>query len=384
MHEGKRYTAPERTEMIKEVPSITEADLFELGITREAGAHLEHIQSLFERYPHLIEGARRNYHLFLRYAFITDYELMRARQTYGERGRRVDIGVIRAFVNNVHNPPSFLKGEERRVSERVIVMGDREGERRFGAEMVIGLQPDNSTKKYASNESGLILVFSLHSDDARSLWNNGASIWEPVDGYRFDGLYFEDSAFDSLKQPLEHAVRNGNADELTFEGVMKMIECLTPKPDADVSVAEYKIDELCSADGKSREEIEVMKQAIKAFATFQKPAPTTGEQCFGEIGRCLTAPHTFNIFLARNFGIKDVDTDSYGSSLGGYHQVNVWGNVCIDWTARQFSELRETEYPYVYHIDTPHHLGLPYSKWSEERKQEVREMEDKERRGTEY
>ncbi len=90
--------------------------------------------------------------------------------------------------------------------------------------------------------------------------------------------------------------------------------------------------------------IETLSSLIRDYATYRKPEPITSEECGAEIGRCLVIPQDFRAFCKEWAGIN-IATGQY-SEPGYFHKVNVFGDIIIDWTARQFSS--DTPYPYIY------------------------------------
>jgi hypothetical protein len=292
----------------------------------------------------------------------------------GNNGFSVGEAYIGSFRDNSRRA-AFLPEKEKQISERLTVIGS-DGLNRYAAEFRFRLDSITEIQGNQGKWDGCVsLVFSVDKEEARAIWDVGPSLWSPTDTYRYDGLFYISGDQDQpLKVPVKDAINTGVIERITFDCIKNLVERMRPIPDADVSESLAKLEELSRKEGKSLEDMEKMKKAIAAFATFQKPEPKTGDQCFLERGRCLTSPHVFIKFL-KQFGINDVDTDHYGSSLGGFHQVNVWGNMCVDWTARQFRELRNSAYPYIYGRDEPHHLGQLYSDWSQEKKDETRYYE---------
>ncbi len=96
----------------------------------------------------------------------------------------------------------------------------------------------------------------------------------------------------------------------------------------------------------NKREAQDMINAIGQFATYYKSPPISDRDCFAQIGQCLVVPNKFR-FFCKKFNLE-VDTPHYGDGESFYHEVNEWQGIIIDWTARQFLNLRTKPYPFIY------------------------------------
>lgn len=384
--EGKRREPQLRViERAKESAADEAVDLESVGIREGEPASFEQIEQLFEQNPQLVDGIKRNYHRWLRMAIEADY-------TQRHASYKPDISIanypagagpfgVTSFKDRAKRYPPWKK-EKNEPSERLTTMGE-DGKQRYGAEFFLELDP---SKPGSIFKNELVFLFSVDKEEAKKLFHQ-PTVFRPTDDYRFDGIFFmpgKPSRQNPKKIPLRDAIESGVAGEIDYDRLKYIVDSIIPKPDADVSRAISDLEKLAVAEEIDEESFEKMKMAIVEFATFVKPEPLTGNQCCKEIGQCLTAPDTFNLYLGERHEITDTDTEHYGSSLGEYHEVNTWGNICIDWTAKQFRELREKPYPYIYRADDPHHLGKIYSRWSDEEKKKTDKYERLSARGSEY
>ncbi|MFH1426314.1 MAG: hypothetical protein ABIG66_02670 [Candidatus Kerfeldbacteria bacterium] len=372
-------------EKTKKASADEAVDFESLGIHEGEPASLEQVEQLFEQNPQLIDGMKRNFHHLLRQAIEADYTQRHSswKPEYSVAHYPASAGPfhVTSFTDNAQWYPPWQK-KENEPSERITTMGE-EGDQRYGAEFFLDL---DSSESGSIRKDKLVFLFSTDKEEAKALfdWPN---YFRPTHDYRFDGMYYlpaKSSREKPKKIPLREAIESGIAGEIDYDRLKNVVESIIPMPDADVSRAIEDLEKLTAAENVDEQELEKMKAAIVEFATFVKPEPLTGDQCFREIGRCLTAPGTFIIYMRERHDMDDIDRDHYGSALGSYHEVNRWGNICIDWTAKQFNELREKPYPYIYMADDPHHLGKLYSRWTEEEKRETEKYERLSAMGIEY
>lgn len=369
--------------------------LREQGIEEGKEISLEQVQKLIENNPSLIDGIKRNFYWQLKNATLTDYEenTPYTMKSFSRHIYRDGSYGVYPFVEKVREPYYKRKqGEEKQKSDRETVLGDVKN--KLSAEMIFNLSPGENDFPLRASEGGeyfaVSFVFSTNREKARKYYDKDQSYFSSVDDFNFEGVYVYDT--DELKErkkitmdeEMEKINSSGENKKIFFEKVKEMVEILEPIPDADCSKAFVALDKLAEQEGVDKEVVEKLKTAITEYATFVKPEPTTGDMCFAEIGRCLTTPHIFNKFIKERLDIK-LDTDHYGSSLGSYHEVNTFGDIFIDWTARQFGDLRDTPYPYIYHKnDKKHGGGRLWSSLTEEEKVEVIKYERMAASGVEW
>ena len=199
-----------------------------------------------------------------------------------------------------------------------------------------------------TGDGNIAMVYSAPEEEAERLWNIS-----PLDRFTnpakitFHGL-FASRVMAHDRQHISMAGSNEAFGDLRIarDDVERLIS-VGERPIEDCQRAVAKLQALGTEMNLPRESVERMSAAIQQYATYVKPEPTTGDQCHAEVGKCESTPHFFREFAASWHGLE-VNTDIYWSSIGG-HQVNIWSNdVVIDWTARQFPQLREHPYPLVY------------------------------------
>ena len=158
----------------------------------------------------------------------------------------------------------------------------------------------------------------------------------------------------SPKQIVVHSAHPQFSSITIDQALVKNLLEWIDRPLEECANAVAEIERLGKELGFDAEKIEKLKQATRDFVTYVKPEPTTGDQCFREIGRCFTAPHTFKQF-AREWHKLVVGDDFYEHSYAGhatfFHQVNVVdGTMVVDWTARQYRQFDKESYPFVYRV----------------------------------
>jgi len=119
------------------------------------------------------------------------------------------------------------------------------------------------------------------------------------------------------------------------------------RPSVDVEDALRELVATAGESGLDDEGVEKLTLAIQQYAQHHKPPPLSDSACWGEVGRCLHTPNNFSRFCKENFDMQ-VGTMHYGNGISFYHEVSVIDGVVVDWTARQFPQLRDKSYPHVY------------------------------------
>jgi len=330
---------------------------------------VEQIEAVFERFPQLVEGAKRNFYWEVRQALSSDFELrfinhgtfVRPPDPYAQQCG--EVALVKRFQEK--SPRSKLPPWSRTddlKTEREEIFGDRKQEVAV-AEILFKIPS-------SSESPSLTILLSTPRQQANLYWNEGglfATFTHPND-FSFDGIFILEG-FEGPKTTLAAAKEKGT--RFDYQLVKTMIEELIPFPDTDVKAAIGDLRKLAKTEGVSREDLKKMEQAIQDFATFVKPPP---KNLFAEIGRCLTVPHSFSDYCRKRFGLP-VDEETYGNGISFFHQVNRWGSICIDWTARQYAAYDDAPYPRIYLLDEPL-LGSykPCSQWTEQEKEEAGEL----------
>ncbi len=377
-------------------PEISLIDLAQSGIERGKEIKLSHIEALVLGNHRLIEGSiKRNFYWELREAITTDFEDRTPRIWKSPYKRFYDHGGeygVYPFHENVDRHPfSEEAGQEKFEREKFVP----QHKDKMSAEFLFRLSSGDSTHIFMGKAEDLLLSFvvSAPKENAEFYWNKGAgdtASFTSVDDFDVDGVFVYVSSMRGQRRkiPLEEAVKRQDElqkSQIDFDKVVQLLEVLEPKPEADCSQAFAALEQLSATEGLNKADVDKLKQAIQEFATFVKPEPISDTMCRDEVGRCLTTPHTFCIFVSNKFGVE-LATEHYGSAFGGYHQVNTLGKtVFIDWTARQFGDLRNTPYPYIYHRSDPKHGGgRLWSDLTKEEQEEIRHCERLEAAGIEY
>ena len=376
----------------------TEELLREVGIEEGREISVAQIKELIERNPFLVEGVRRNFLGALEHAIQADFadNTPGAMSPFTRIGLRDGILVVLPFIEEHRGrPPIWMrKGDEPQelTSREKVLKAPKDT---FACEVFFAVSPGGEKSPMwgvqGMEDEYLAISFVVSADrkTARNFYDWPSKPALPED-FHVEGVYVYDNPGRGQKRkiPLTEAAKKDQANarmgKIDIESLKKMINELRPIPDADCSSAFTALEKLATAEKIDAKEIEKMKKAIIAFATFVKPEPKTREGFFGEIGRCLVVPMNFNAFLRDRFGMR-LDRDHYGSSLGSYHEVSTWGNIFVDWTARQFGHLDDEPYPYIYHRDSSKHGGGKL--WSSLTKKEQGEVTHYERlaeRGIEY
>lgn len=322
---------------------------------KESGIRLEEFDRIFRERPKLNEEIKKVFSVSLRCALASDFEgrhVAFGRRFEPYRTHPDDHLSIRSFEEFVSPPPSFDPKRKTWQTDREAILG-ADAQKRSLAEMIFKVRdaiPGEQTSIWAS------LVYSTDKETAKRYWGQGQFLggFAAPKELQFHGIFIG-QPLQEKRVSLAHAAEHPKFSSLTIDRtlVKNLLEWLDrPTEECAGSVAE--IERLGKELGFDAEKIEMLKQTVRDFATYVKPEPTTNEQCFAEIGRCFTAPHTFEYFAREWHGLK-VDTDFYEHSYGGhatfFHQVNVVdGKMVIDWTARQYREFDEEPYPFVYRV----------------------------------
>ena len=327
---------------------------------------VENIELIFERFPQLIEGARRNFYWDLRKAFTTDFaRSLNGGRFYNGRTAIGDIGVVTPFRENSDRSKQSPFQPRTGITEREALFGEL-GKKSPGAEIrfEIGTSPSQRL---------LIFLFQTTPENARLYWSEGESIFgvftSPTD-FQFKGIY---TAKD-ITAPKQILATQASSPEyqVDYEKFMDVIDCLIPFPDADIQESLTHLRSLAEKEDLDDETIEKLSTAIQTFATFVKPPPITDRDLYDERGRCLTIPLSFSEFCHKRFGLN-VTEESYGDGASFYHKVNRFGDLLIDWTAGQYPQYADAPYPRIYHIQQPLFGGTrPYSLLTKEEQAENR------------
>lgn len=320
---------------------------------KEPKMRLAELERLFHERPELIDGMKKVFSVSLRCALASDFEgryvaLRHRFEPY--RDHPNDNLMIRTFQEFVDPPHQFQPERKTWKTDREAILG-ADAKKRCLAEMMFKIQePSEEPSIWAS------LVFSANQDTAKRYWNQGqllGSFAAPQD-LRFHGIFIGQPHREKrvpLVQATEHPkFSNVAIDQALVKSLLKWID----RPIEECAGAVAEIEQLGQKLGFDTKKIETLKQAVRDFATYVKPEPTTSEQCFREVGRCFTAPHTFEDFARERHNLK-IDTDFYEHSCAGYatffHQVNlVDDKMVVDWTARQYHKFDKEPYPFVYPV----------------------------------
>jgi hypothetical protein len=339
---------------------------------------VEKIELIFERFPQLIEGARRNFYWKLRQAITADFaRSLNGGRFYNGRSAIEDIGAVTPFRENSDRSKQSPFQPRTGITEREALFGELE-KKSPGAEIRFEIGTPPSQKL-------LIFLFQTTPENARLYWSEGESIFgvftSPTD-FQFKGIYTAED-ITSPKQLLATQVPSPE-HQVDYDKLTDVIECLIPFPDTDVQESLTHLRSLAEKENLDDETIEKLSTAIQTFATFVKPPPITDRDLYDEIGRCLTIPLSFSEFCHKRFGLN-VTEERYGNGVSFYHQVNRFGDLLIDWTAGQYPQYADAPYPRIYHIQQPLFGGTrPYSLWTEEEKQEAIKLSRLAASGREY
>lgn len=332
---------------------------------QELGMRLEEFERIFRERPELIEEMKKVFSVSLQCAFAADYEgrsLRQWRSVDPYRARMTEDArvLLRTFEETVKPPLSFKPEAKTWQSDRDLILQGVPGKRHL-AEVLLEVQEAIPFKQAGTWAS---LVFSVDDETAKRYWSEGqvhGAFAAPHD-IQFHGIYIGIPRKEK-RVPLAEAVQSGKFADATIdpELIKQFLEMLeVPVAECKTSLAE--IERLGRELGINPEKIEKLKTTVREFATYVKPEPTTNEQCFREIGRCFTVPHTFRHF-AREWHGLEVGQDFYAHSVMGHttfwHEVNlVDGKIVVDWTARQYREFNKEPYPFVYRVgDECVHFG---------------------------
>jgi hypothetical protein len=249
------------------------------------------------------------------------------------------------------------------IPERAEVLGDNH-EERYLAEVIfaVGDKEIPSGGSHRSRPIEVRLVFSTDEKTVRDYWDGLSQFFTSVDDFTFHGAYLQPQRGErrvALQNLDEKQIGEPNAVRYSLEKLQHFLDASEPMPEVRCDEAVAVLRELGEAEGLAKEEIEGVAQAIRTFAKFQKPEPTTGEQCFTEIGQCLSIPPIFADFCAEREGLP-VTEDFYEISSASldfrtppsfYHGVNLYREkLAIDWTARQFGKFVKEPYPFIYRV----------------------------------
>lgn len=321
-----------------------EVEKTEIGTEQEAAMSLEEAERFFEERPELIEEVKKVYSAGLRSAFENDLEylsfshLRRVDEYFEDLG---DDLLIRRFQDFISGSP-FL--DNKRTSDRQDILSEHEKDRSL-AEVVIG-----------TNKIGIMTsaVYSVSKEEAKRYYHEGPNkpFSSPAE-IKFHGLYFWRRG--KNRMPFSEAVKNSQYADVKVN--KKSIDLLIEDTNLPPVECKSAIDELSMIGAEldlDVKEIEKLAEAFRDFATYIKPEPKTGDQCFREIGKCFSAPYTFQDFCKKWMGVE-VDVDHYSESYGGnptfYHQVNLYREkIVVDWTARQYPQFDNQPYPFVYRV----------------------------------
>jgi hypothetical protein len=374
----------QKAEVTSQEPKLL--DLAELGIEAGGQVTLEQVENLFEKKPDLIEGAKRNFYWSLRRALESDFQRMNFDWfTIGRRTPErylLDLGdcVITAFHEYSNRLPAFAKkDEEEEPTDRQKILGNDYKKKSLG-EIVFRLSPEpdynDPNHKNEYSRINLRINFAVDNDRARQYSDEGgifATLTSSND-FEFMGLSVTTDP-GNPRLSMEQAKNDENI-RVDYDKIKQLAEALENFPDADCGAAIAKLKELAKDYNLSKEEVEKIEQSITEFATFVKPEPTTGDMFLREIGRCLSSPHAYAMFCQKKFDIK-METDYYGDSVSFFHQVNTFKGIAIDWTARQFSKLRNTAYPHVYPCDEKLFDKMQlHSRLSERKKKDMSDLQN--------
>ncbi|OGL95677.1 hypothetical protein A2348_00025 [Candidatus Uhrbacteria bacterium RIFOXYB12_FULL_58_10] len=339
---------------------------------------LEQIERIFNRFPELVAGGGRNYYWELRRALESDYENIRLRRPAGPRGF-ADLGdgiVVSRFQENsvrASQPPWI---ERTGTYERDDIFGD-EAQTSVGAQLSFVL-----CDRPLEERPLLTLVYSTSNDRAQTYWNEGPfATFTSTEDFRPLGIFIQKPG----KPKVRIAECAKNSDVIVdYSRVAEIVDSLIPFPDEDVSDALRTLDALMEQERVPDRERKNLRKAIQDFASFVKPPPNEPGHRINEIGKCRTVPSDFQAYCTKRLGLQ-MELEEYGDGVTFYHQVNRFGNILIDWTARQYGEYADSPYPRVYRLDEllPNEMK-PRSQWTEAERKMAAEITEWNRHEREY
>lgn len=322
-------------------------------IEKEPGMRLEEFERLFEERPERVEEMKKVFSVSLGCALASDFEGRHSRQFRRfdpYRNRPEDHLMIRTFEEVVAPPPWRAKERKTWQTDREAILGAQAQERCLAEVAFKAQEPQGEASIWMS------FVFSTDKETAEHYWSRGPLFggFAAPHKLQFHGMFI-DQPRQEKRVPLSQASEHPKFSSLAIERarVKNLLEWID-RPIEECAEAVAEIERLGKELAIEAKKIETLKQAVRDFATYVKPEPTTNEQCFAEIGRCFTVPHTFRDFVREWHDLK-IDDDFYEHSYAGhptfFHQVNVVdGKMVIDWTARQYREFDNEPYPFVYRV----------------------------------
>lgn len=318
---------------------------------------LEELDKIFRDRPELIEEIKKVFSVSLRHAFTADYggrslQQWRRIDPYEERITEDARILFRTFEEMVKPPPFLSLEAERWQSDREMILKDTSGKQHLAEAM---LRVKEATPKTQAS-TWISFVFSVNDETAKRYYHEGQALGTfaaPRD-IKFHGAYIGTPRKEKRVLLSEAAQRGQFNDVAINRATIEEFIQILDQPRAECQGALAEIDRLGRELGIEQETIKTLKATVREFATYVKPEPTTNEQCFREIMRCFTVPHTFRHF-AREWHDLQIETDFYEHSVGGhptfFHQVNVLnGKMVVDWTARQYRQFDKEPYPFIYRV----------------------------------
>jgi hypothetical protein len=230
------------------------------------------------------------------------------------------------------------------LSERELVIGKPETPRHI-AEISFELQNDDESTGFRPR---LSFVFSTDAQTGQRYANSFSPLPANPSHLQFEGLFVG-----KIEQMPHTPIAEIDPDL----GITVPIETFTAlselmhMPEQPCTEAIAVLQHLAEERQIDPQVIALLSTAIQDYAIYVKPEPITDDQCFAEIGTCMSVPYSFKQFCKEWVNV-DISTGEYASYSGGYanfyHMVNTLGDIIIDWTAKQYRTDRDKPYPLVY------------------------------------
>lgn len=347
MQDGALQFRPDRTRPLEQQKPKQESltiqiDPADYGIHSESHVSLFALERLFRaQLPGIIRALPRMYGPEL-------HRTLQEEHHFADSGHRSCHG---GYVKSQH--PNSCNSEQYPHSHSPQIEGGPTARHYASIQFEVGRHTYGIERGRSIN---LVIVFSVDAETANEYQDGtnllGTNYVDP-DDLAFHDLYIE-SGSDRYRLCDGADARRAHDWPIDSGKVIKMIESMNVQENScERAIADLR--RLGQEQEVDPEIIEQLAVAIREFATYHKPEPTTGDMCSAEIGRCFSSPVAFLEFCADRIDVH-VPTDYYEVSSGlpmdrptFFHQVNVLqGNIVIDWTSRQYSHLREDPYPFIY------------------------------------